>query len=76
MFILLLIAKGWPITSNYFDQKNWIVGWAAVYVILFFILYIWDLAGRDPASSVYFYDSVPGVLIIVIRVRVISCCSQ
>lgn len=38
------------------------------YFILFFIMYVWDVVGRDRASTLYIYESVPGVLLILMRV--------
>lgn len=68
IFMLILISKGWAITSNYLPDRNPILISIAVLFISYMILFIWDKAGRDPASTLYFYESVPGVFLLVFRV--------
>lgn len=34
----------------------------------YLILAIWDLVGRDPASTEYIYDAAPGILIVCLHV--------
>eukprot|EP01121_Diplochlamys_sp_Union-15-3_P022340 TRINITY_DN9471_c0_g1_i2.p1 TRINITY_DN9471_c0_g1~~TRINITY_DN9471_c0_g1_i2.p1 ORF type:complete len:425 (-),score=30.17 TRINITY_DN9471_c0_g1_i2:17-1291(-) len=68
MFFLILIAKGWTITSNYLKEKNVIVALVVVFMISYIVLFIWSNIGRDPASTSYFYDSVPGFIVVLIRI--------
>jgi len=68
MFLSILIAKGWAITSNYLTQRNIIIVVLANLVIAYLALFIWDVVGRDPASTIYFYDSVPGIIVLILRV--------
>jgi len=68
MLLLLLIAKGWAITSNYLTDKNFLVVVISLFLLAYIALFIWDNVGRDPASTIYFYDSVPGIIVICLRV--------
>jgi len=67
MFLCILIAKGWAITSHYLSQKNVVLIVMALFILGYLILFIWDNFGRDPAATLYFYESVPGVIVLVIR---------
>ncbi len=69
-FVLLLIvlAKGWTISSVALEQKKAIFTVVGIFVILYFALLIWDVAARDPASTLYVYDSIPGYLIITLDI--------
>jgi hypothetical protein len=68
IFMLILISKGWAITSNYLPDRNPILIAIGVLFISYMILFIWDKAGRDPASTLYFYESVPGIFLLIFRV--------
>lgn len=72
MFFCLLIAKGWTITTSHLDQAIVLQGRfeialhlrkqvsMVVMIILYLSLFIWDFVGRDPASTIYFWDSAVG----------------
>jgi hypothetical protein len=36
---------------------------AALIAMSYFALYIWDIHGRDPASTLYLYQSMPGIML-------------
>jgi hypothetical protein len=65
--IVILIAKGWTISRVDLEHANFIIavlgGLSGAYLLLFF----YDLYYRNPASTVYIYDSYPGYLILIIR---------
>lgn len=67
MFMCILVAKGWTITTNYLTDKIAILVVTCLYFISHLSLFIWDYVGRDPASTLYFYDSIPGLLVILLR---------
>jgi len=67
MFLCILIAKGWAITTNYLTEKFLIIGVIVIYFIAHLSLFIWDNVGNDPASTLYFYDSIPGLIVILLR---------
>jgi len=61
--MLFLVAQGWTI-SRETVRYRWAMALLAVTVFAFYIaLIIWDAVGRDPASTLYTYDSVAGYLI-------------
>jgi len=67
MFLCILIAKGWAITTNYLSQKNIILIVMSLFVIGFLILFIWSNFGIDPALTIYFYESPPGIIVLILR---------
>jgi len=68
MFLCILVAKGWAITSSLLTHKQALIIILGFFLISYLSLFIWDNAGRDPASTIYFYDSVPGLIVILMRV--------
>jgi hypothetical protein len=72
MFLCILIAKGWAITTSYLSEKNIILIVNALLVLAYLALFIWARVGTDPASTMYFYDSIPGIIVLVIRVGVLG----
>eukprot|EP01121_Diplochlamys_sp_Union-15-3_P016403 TRINITY_DN5567_c0_g1_i1.p1 TRINITY_DN5567_c0_g1~~TRINITY_DN5567_c0_g1_i1.p1 ORF type:complete len:451 (-),score=44.13 TRINITY_DN5567_c0_g1_i1:20-1324(-) len=68
MLLLILLAKGWAVTSNTVTDKNLMMLIIVAFVLAYVALFIWDNVGRDPASTLYFYDSVPGLLVVLLRV--------
>jgi len=67
MFMCILVAKGWTITTNYLTDRVAILIITCLYFIAHLSLFIWDYVGRDPASTLYFYASIPGLLVILLR---------
>eukprot|EP01120_Amphizonella_sp_Union-15-10_P015216 TRINITY_DN7768_c0_g1_i1.p1 TRINITY_DN7768_c0_g1~~TRINITY_DN7768_c0_g1_i1.p1 ORF type:complete len:440 (-),score=49.66 TRINITY_DN7768_c0_g1_i1:97-1416(-) len=65
MLLLILIAKGWIVTD--LRGKHLIVAAFVSLTLSYFAVFIWDHVTRDPASTVYFYNSVAGIVVIVIR---------
>jgi len=70
VFILLviLIAKGWCISKTQIDDRKIVLGGLGALIILYFSMFIWVHTGLDPASTLYVYQTAPGIIIIVIRV--------
>ena len=63
LLLLMLIAKGWTIsTTQILDRAQLIFG-IMFLLLLYMSLALWDLFYRDPASSMYIYDSAPGLSI-------------
>lgn len=63
-FLLLLLSQGWCISTEKVENKliaYMMAGVGACYILLMF----WA-AGRDRASTVYVYDSLPGYILILI----------
>jgi hypothetical protein len=72
MFLCILVAKGWAITSSLLTHKRALAVVVAFFTLSYLSLFIWDNAGRDPASTIYFYDSIPGLIIILLRVGMVA----
>jgi len=71
MFLCILISKGWTITTNHLGQPLLVKGTILIMFILYLALFIWDYVGRDPASTIYFFDSIVGYLIISVRIGIL-----
>jgi hypothetical protein len=67
MFFCILVAKGWAITSHYLSQKNIVFIIMSLFILSYLFLFIWDNFARDPALTLYFYESVPGFIVLVLR---------
>jgi len=70
MFLCILLAKGWAITTSLLTDRNLLIVIMSIVLLAYLGLFIWDNAGRDPASTVYFYDSYPGLIVVILRVGV------
>ncbi|EFA78419.1 hypothetical protein PPL_09070 [Heterostelium album PN500] len=67
ILLLILIAKGWAISRVTIDEKKIILGVMGILSALYLIMFIWYKAGQDKASTVYMYDTVPGIILLVVR---------
>jgi hypothetical protein len=67
MFMLILVAKGWAITTNYLTDRNLLLLLMGMLLLAYLALFIWDNSGRDSASTLYFYESVPGIFVLILR---------
>ncbi|KYQ90535.1 hypothetical protein DLAC_09160 [Tieghemostelium lacteum] len=67
ILLLILISKGWAISRVNLEDKKIIMGVMGGLSALYLIMFIWYKAGQDPASSVYMYDTVPGILLLIAR---------
>jgi len=71
MFLCILVAKGWAITTQYLSQKNFVLIFMSLFILFYIFLFIWDNFARDPALTLYFYESVPGVIVLFIRTVIV-----
>lgn len=67
MFLLILIAKGWCISKNQIDNKKLLISIISLLLLCYVIVFIWENVGRNPASTLYIYESVPGIILLVLR---------
>jgi len=72
MFFCILVAKGWAITSHYLSQKNIVLIVMSLFILGYLFLFIWDNFARDPASTYYFYESLPGIIVLVLRTALVG----
>jgi len=68
MFLLILLATGWSITRNEIRYKGILLAILGVFLLLYVSMFIWQNVGLDPASTTYVYETVPGIIILCIRV--------
>jgi len=72
MFVCILVAKGWAITSHYLSQKNIVLIVMGLFILGYIVLFIWDTFARDAALTLYFYESVPGAIVLILRVILVG----
>lgn len=67
--LVVLIAKGWAVTTTQLEKRDriGIIVMVALLALGYLILFIWDYAGMDPASTLYFFESAPGYIVIILR---------
>ena len=58
----LSVCVGWTITKQSLEKRKQILILLAVFVVLYLFLLVWAIAGRDPADTLYLYESAPGKL--------------
>ena len=65
---LVLVSHGWGVTGKLLFDRIRLTTLSVLLALSYFVLFLWQRVGRDRASTLYLYDSVPGALIIVVRV--------
>jgi len=68
MFLLILIAKGFAITKNDITDKRPLLILISIFLLSYLTMFIWENVGRNPASTLYIYESAPGIILLVLRV--------
>lgn len=69
MLILLLLAKGWAVTRLEISTISWIILiliWIS-YLILNFVLYVWNMTEIDVVSDIDEFQTWPGFLVLISR---------
>lgn len=72
VLLLLLLAQGWAVSRQSIDHRLPMLIGAVVYVVLDVVLVLCMYFATDPASTSYIYLSVPGILVLVLRVFVLA----
>eukprot|EP00163_Fabomonas_tropica_P019114 TRINITY_DN3358_c0_g1_i2.p1 TRINITY_DN3358_c0_g1~~TRINITY_DN3358_c0_g1_i2.p1 ORF type:complete len:328 (+),score=86.24 TRINITY_DN3358_c0_g1_i2:484-1467(+) len=67
MCLLILISKGWTISSPQLTDRRLLFIILSVFLFGYVALFIWETAGKDPASTNYVYESIPGIILLVLR---------
>eukprot|EP00162_Nutomonas_longa_P012354 comp21049_c0_seq4/m.44243 comp21049_c0_seq4/g.44243 ORF comp21049_c0_seq4/g.44243 comp21049_c0_seq4/m.44243 type:complete len:416 (+) comp21049_c0_seq4:672-1919(+) len=67
MLLLILIAKGWTISSPKLTDRRAIFVFLALFLFGYVSLFIWEEAGINPESTEYLYESVPGIILLAMR---------
>eukprot|EP00761_Pharyngomonas_kirbyi_P012653 gb/GECH01012680.1/.p1 GENE.gb/GECH01012680.1/~~gb/GECH01012680.1/.p1 ORF type:complete len:424 (+),score=49.73 gb/GECH01012680.1/:1-1272(+) len=65
--LLLLMASGWTISTTELQFKRIFIGVIGTLVALYVILFIWAEIGVSPESTIYVYDTPPGITLAVLR---------
>jgi len=71
LFLCILIAKGWAITTSYITQKYLLLAITVILILVFLTLFFWTEFLLDPMYTLYTYETIPGVIILVIRVLLV-----
>ena len=69
MLILLLLAKGWAVTRLEISTASWVALifiWIS-YLILNFVLYVWNMTEIDVISDIDEFQTWPGFLVLISR---------
>src|SRR5665811_616748 len=67
IILLILIAKGWALSTSQITQQQLFAILASLLMLGYVTMYVWDQVGRDPASTLYMYESVPGIFLLLFR---------
>ena len=70
IFILLLLGHGWCITYMRLRWKQLTFFVVGLFAGLYLLLFSWGVLFIDPATTLYIYESVPGLLILIVRLVV------
>ncbi|RHY27158.1 hypothetical protein DYB32_007007 [Aphanomyces invadans] len=70
LLLAMLIAKGWTINAIALHGRTWLTVVMLLYCVLYLSLAVWYLGYTDPASTLYMYDSVPGLAICSLQIMV------
>jgi len=67
IILLMLLAQGWSISSSaIMNRKVLIIGFVSL-IVLNIVLFIWKYIVYDPAVVVYMYETIPGILLLILR---------
>jgi len=66
MFTLLLVARGWTITTSKLSRKRYLAGYLACLIAIYVGVFIWD-ATRDRSATLYVYESWPGFALLLMH---------
>lgn len=73
MLLLLLLAMGWAVTRQEVACKTALFTLWSLYTLVHLLLYIWKKTEVDVIEDVEEYQTIPGVIILVLRVVVMLC---
>ena len=68
--IVILLAKGWGVTTNVLSKTTRVVTLClgAALLMSYIALFVWDYNTYSSPTTFYFYESIPGFIILGIRV--------
>ncbi|GAB5368768.1 hypothetical protein AAMO2058_001348300 [Amorphochlora amoebiformis] len=68
LLFLLLVAQGWGTVKIGINYRESLFGLLGGFCMCYFLLLLWDVKFRDPASTLYLYESIPGVFILILDI--------
>ena len=66
LFSLMMIARGWSITTSKLSRKAIMAAYYAVFLGAFIGVYAWD-ATRDKSATLYVFESWPGFAVLMLN---------
>lgn len=72
MLLLLLLAKGWAITSQEMTYKPVLFGVWSTYLCVNILLYVWNKTEIDVIEDIDEYQTWPGGLSLVVRLMIMA----
>jgi len=67
IILLLLLSKGWSITNMQLTGQRILLIVTSILFILYITLFTWENVTHNPATTFYVYESVPGILLLIVR---------
>ena len=61
MLVLILLGAGWAITRLHIPYKRVLVVILSLFGVAYLAFFIWENVDVDPASTLYVYESAPGI---------------
>jgi len=73
LIALILLAKGWTIVFRKLSNQGLmrIALYSSIYTCVLIFAITWSTIHYDPATNLYFYETVPGYVVVVLRVLAI-----
>eukprot|EP00164_Ancoracysta_twista_P003191 GFYU01004255.1.p1 GENE.GFYU01004255.1~~GFYU01004255.1.p1 ORF type:complete len:432 (-),score=73.68 GFYU01004255.1:100-1395(-) len=68
VYLLLCVAMGWGVTVTHIADKRTLVTTMIMLGLLYFTVFVWEFVARDPASTYYIYESLPGLILLAFRI--------
>jgi GPR180/TMEM145, transmembrane domain len=71
MLLLIFLSKGWAITRYQFielEGKRILIGILITLFLGYLAMFIWQELGLDPEKNLWIYETIPGIILLVLRV--------
>jgi len=67
VLVSILIAKGWTVSTDTLEGHRYL--WFLFFSLLtvYVMLWVWYIDIKDPTTNEYIYDTVPGMLVVAVR---------
>ncbi len=68
LLLLMLLAQGWGTVNISIQNRDGLQILLGMFLLCYGLLLFWDISFRDPASTLYMYESYPGLLVLLLDV--------